>query len=296
MQSQNDITVAFGPLLGRAILEGHGADRLSLADYVTEAEIGAFQQERGVRQRMRFSVVVELGAPGAGAGDDVDGILSYDRLHEAIDAELAGGRLNLLETLAEGIAARILAEPQASRVFLRIEKLDRGPWTLGVEIVRARAQGVEPAPPAARPRPVVAWFTGAVPDLRRRLSRLEAQEAPVVICLGPPDMPRPKSADPAAQMKIDLLAIEQAAWALAARDPRLSVVSSRTEIDWSLRQGAMIVWAPSKLVLDSPGAPAAAGDGFGLAAWLADLLDATQIVVHGKVAEAAESRVPVTTL
>jgi len=31
-----------------------------------------------------------------------------------------------------------LLEPQAVRVFVRIEKLDRGPFSLGVEIVRAR--------------------------------------------------------------------------------------------------------------------------------------------------------------
>ena len=37
-----------------------------------------------------------------------------------------------------GVADRILLEPQAMRVFVRIEKLDRGPGALGVEIVRAR--------------------------------------------------------------------------------------------------------------------------------------------------------------
>ena len=45
--------------------------------------------------------------------------------------ELAEERLNLLETLAERIADRILHAPQALRVFVRIEKLDRGPGALG---------------------------------------------------------------------------------------------------------------------------------------------------------------------
>ena len=69
--------------------------------------------------------------------DDVDRILSYDRVTEAITIELNVERLNLLETLAERIADRILIEPQAIRVFVRIEKLDRGPGALGVEIVRS---------------------------------------------------------------------------------------------------------------------------------------------------------------
>ena len=57
---------------------------------------------------------------------------------EAIAAELASERLNLLETLAERTAERILAEPQAMRAFVRIEKLDRVSGSLGVEIERRR--------------------------------------------------------------------------------------------------------------------------------------------------------------
>ena len=64
--------------------------------------------------------------------------MSYDRVTEAIALELADERLNLLETLAERVAERILLEPQAMRAFVRIEKLDRGPGALGVEIVRVR--------------------------------------------------------------------------------------------------------------------------------------------------------------
>ena len=58
-------------------------------------------------------------------------------LQKLLRFELNVERLNLLETLAERIADRILIEPQAIRVFVRIEKLDRGPGALGVEIVRS---------------------------------------------------------------------------------------------------------------------------------------------------------------
>ena len=47
------------------------------------------------------------------------------------------------------------------------------------------------------------------------------------------------------KLKIDT----HAAW-LAARDPRLTVAASRTEIDWALRRGLPVVWAPAKLSLD----------------------------------------------
>ncbi|WP_284164058.1 dihydroneopterin aldolase [Frigidibacter sp. SD6-1] len=278
---------AFGPLDGSADLS---ADRLILRDYVVSAEIGAFQHERGQEQRLRFSIVVELAPVGTSAGDDVDLILSYDRLIEAVDTELGSERLDLLETLAERIAARVLAEPQAAKVHLRIEKLDRGPWILGVEIARDRASAL-PVQPAPAPRPVVAWLGGSVVNLGARMEGLVALGKPIVIVLGPPDLPRPRAHSPEALRRIDLLAIEQAAWALASRDERLSVVATRTEIDWAVRQGRIIVWAPSKMVSDTAGAPMDVGDGLPLAQWLARELDALKIVTHAPVAPPAESRI-----
>ncbi len=137
-------------------------DRISLRDHVVEVDIGAFQQERGQRQRVRFDVVVEVRPHTAPLQDDVDRILSYDRITEAIAAELASERLNLLETLAERIAERILAEPRAMRAFVRIEKLDRGPGALGVEIARARAEvPVRAADGGAALHPVVVFLDNA---------------------------------------------------------------------------------------------------------------------------------------
>jgi dihydroneopterin aldolase len=258
-------------------------DRLSLRDYITSADIGAFQVERGQEQRLRFNVVVEL-APQGAAGDDVDLILSYDRLTEAIDTELAAERLNLLETLSENIAARILAEPQAERVFLRIEKLDRGPYALGVEIVRSRGDAMGAAGAADAPKPVIhvpgpgGWQTGRA-------------EGPAIV-VPPLSEQRPNAAAGAAQLRIDLLAMEQAAWGLAAADPALTVVATRTELDWALKQGLAVVWAPSKLVLDTPGAPQVA-DSAALAVWLAAEVGAAKLVAHGDVAIPAGCRVPV---
>ncbi|WP_333830100.1 dihydroneopterin aldolase [Pararhodobacter sp.] len=280
-------------------------DRIALRDYPVEADIGAFQTERGQRQRLLFNVVVEVAPPPAPLEDDVDRILSYDRITEAIADELASERLNLLETLAERIAERILAEPRAQRVFVRIEKLDRGPGALGIEIVRSRA-----AAPLRQLRedgsddalhPLVVYLDNAAitaPDLPQRLDTLEGRGAPLVLCVGLPPMAGQEAAAlPAAvQRRIDLLAIEQNAWRLAARDRRCLVVASRTEIDWAMRQGQTIVWAPSKLVLDTPDGPLArAGDGPALALWLAEILAARAVVVPEGTGLSAGSRVPVET-
>jgi 7,8-dihydroneopterin aldolase/epimerase/oxygenase len=271
-------------------------DRISLRDHVVEVEIGAFQQERGQRQRIRFNVVVEVRPHPAPLEDDVDRILSYDRITEAIAAELSSERLNLLETLAERVAERILAEPQAMRTFVRVEKLDRGPGALGVEIARSRAEVPQTAPDAAAAvAPAVVHLDNAAiaaPDLGAMLDRWQAGGAPVVLTVGLPDAPRPQTGHGPTQRRIDLLAMEQNAWVLAARDPRCVVVATRTEIDWALKNGRMIVWAPSKLVLDAVDGPKGR-DPVALALWLAEHLGAARLVVHGPVAVPAGSRVPV---
>jgi 7,8-dihydroneopterin aldolase/epimerase/oxygenase len=267
-------------------------DRISLRDHVVDADIGAFQQERGHKQRVRFNVVVEV-APSGPLDDDVDRILSYDRITEAIAAELAAERLNLLETLAEKIAARVLAEPQARRIFLRIEKLDVGPYALGVEIVRSA--GDTPQVAGDIVHPVVVYLDNAAIDdagLSSYISILQAKPDAVILTVGLPDAPRLTTGHKPTERRIDLLSIEQNAWRLAARDARCVVVGTRTEMDWAIRRGRMVVWAPSKMVLDSAGAPAGA-DPMALTLWLADTMQASGVAVHGNIAIPAETRVPV---
>ena len=284
----NEIRLAFAhPSERSAAMAGPDPlDRISLRDHIVEVESGAFQAERGVRQRVCFNVVVEVRPLTGPIDDDVDRILSYDRVTEAIAFELAEERLNLLETLAERVAERILIEPQAMRVFVRIEKLDRGPGALGVEIVRARDQApqVVEAEEAA-PHPELVFLSNAAiasPLLAGWLDQLEALGRPLIICVGAAHAPAPQAGHGLAQRRIDLLAIEQNAWVLAARDPRCVVVETRTEIDWGMKNGQTCVWAPSKIVLDAVDGPSAQPrDAVALAAWFAATFDAQEMLVIG---------------
>ncbi|MFD2738494.1 dihydroneopterin aldolase [Sulfitobacter aestuarii] len=259
-------------------------DRISLRDHIVEVEIGAFQSERGVTQRICFNVVVEVEPLTGPIDDDVDRILSYDRVTEAIAHELADERLNLLETLAARIAERILLEPQAIRVFVRIEKLDRGPGALGVEIVRAQ-DGAPPPEANTALNPEIVFLDNAAidaPHLKSWLDQLEASGRPLVLCVGAPDLPAPRLAHKMAQRRIDLLAIEQNAWVLASKDDRCVVVETRTELDWAMKNGQTCVWAPSKIVLDSVEAPSVQpGDALALAAWFAATFSAQEMLVIG---------------
>lgn len=260
-------------------------DRISLRDHIVEVEIGAFQAERGTTQRVCFNVVVEVRPLDGPIDDDVDRILSYDRVTEAIAHELAAERLNLLETLAERVAERILIEPQAIRAFVRIEKLDRGPGALGVEIVRARDQVHAEDFADDRPHPRIAYLSNSAidaPHLGGWLDQLTGDGRPLILCVGAPEAAALRTGHRMTQRRVDLLAIEQNAWRLAARDERCVVVATRTEMDWAMKNGQTCVWAPSKIVLDAVEGPSAhPSDSVALAAWFAELMEADEMLVIG---------------
>ncbi|WP_435170432.1 dihydroneopterin aldolase [Falsirhodobacter sp. 1013] len=245
-------------------------DRIFLRDHVVETDIGAFEVERGRPQRLRFAVEVEVAH--VQAGDDVDLILSYDRILEAIADELAEGRVALLETLADGIAARLLAHPQARTVHIEIEKLDRGPFRLGIRAIRRRGE-VELTARNTPPPHVVYLGHGGQPV------------AGAVNCVaGTPVAAR----DARAQRRLDLLAVEQAAW--MRQGPGTTVAGTMTEMDWALRQGLAVIWAPSKMVLEAADPPSSTAPD-ALAVWLAEQLGCETITALETIS--AESRIMV---
>ena len=295
----NEIRLAFEHPAGRshATAQEGPLDRISVRDHTVEVEIGAFQAERGTTQRICFNVVVEVRPLTDVIDDDVDRILSYDKVTEAIAAALSEERLNLLETLAERVAERILWEPQAIRTFVRIEKLDRGPGALGVEIVRSVEDVAgKTHEPDAVPHPHVVYLTNRAvtsPNLKGWLDQLEARAEPVILCVGHAEAPAPQTGHKMTQRRVDLLALEQNAWVLAGRDDRCVVVNTRTELDWAMKNEQISVWAPSKIVLDAVDGPSSGPDApVALPTRFADYIEASDLTLIG-VAPSGEAQVPV---
>ena len=189
-----------------------------------------------------------------------------------------------------------MVEPQAERVFVRIEKLDRGPFALGVEIVRSR-DGVSYAGQTHQeaPHPRVLFLTNeaiASLNLKGWIDALASRDAPLIICAGAADLAAPQTGHAMTQRRIDLLAIEQNAWVLAATDLRCKVVETRTELDWAMKNGQICVWAPSKIVLDAVDGPSTnPRDALALAVWFASEIQAKELFVIG--ADAPEAGIPV---
>ena len=260
-------------------------DRISIRDYIKEVEIGALQVERDLTQRVKFNVVVEVAPSSSSSSDDVDDILSYDMIIEAIDDQLNFERLNLLETLAERVSDQILSHNQALRVFTRIEKLDRIPGSLGVEIVRDRKNSIEEkAIENSYSEPLVVYISNEIIQsnkLKRWLDVIVKNDKPTILCVEALEFKDQVSIELNTLHRIELLSIEQSAWRLAGMDSRCVVVDTRTELDWSLKNNELSVWAPSKMILDSVNKPSLNSGPLDLAIWLAGELSVDSIYCIG---------------
>ena len=119
--------------------------RVFLRDLVTLAHIGVYPHEEGTQQRVRvnidFGVEDEATGQGGVGRDDLSRTVSYERVVQLVRRVIGEGHVRLVETLAERIAAGVLAEARVRVVRVRVEKLDVFAEldSVGVEIERWQA-------------------------------------------------------------------------------------------------------------------------------------------------------------
>ena len=129
-------------LAGRLVSQPVGADtvydRIFVRDLVLDVAIGVYEEEQGVTQKVGFTIEADVAPEVASSHDQIAEVPSYDDLSNAVLATIKEGHINLVETTAERIAERILSDKRIVSVRVRVDKLERGPAAVGVEIVRPR--------------------------------------------------------------------------------------------------------------------------------------------------------------
>ena len=100
------------------------------------ARIGIHGHEQGMPQPIRVNV--ELEAEATPRADNVEEVVDYEVIANGIRDIIAGGHINLAETLAERIAAMCLADKRVGKARVKVEKLHalQGAEAAGVEIER----------------------------------------------------------------------------------------------------------------------------------------------------------------
>lgn len=123
-----------------------GTRHVFLRDMLLAAHIGVYASEHGTTQRIRVNVDFAVDDPEAvrpnGIGRDaLDRVVDYSGVAETVRAIVSARHVQLVETLAERLAAGCLASDRRIRsVRVRVEKLDIMPdgASAGVEVERLR--------------------------------------------------------------------------------------------------------------------------------------------------------------
>ena len=112
-------------------------DLVSVRDLAVQAVIGVHAWERETEQTLIVSVDMAADVRKAAAGDDLADTLDYSAVAEVVAAVLREGRFRLIETAAERIAERLLADCGLNWLRLEIRKpITAGSYTAAVTIER----------------------------------------------------------------------------------------------------------------------------------------------------------------
>lgn len=108
-------------------------------DLVLDAHIGVYSHEKAGPQRIRVNVDLAVWEKDVdGIGDQLANVVCYEEVVSGIRSLVGAGHVNLVETLAEQIAALCLEDRRVRVARVRVEKLDvfADAASVGVEIER----------------------------------------------------------------------------------------------------------------------------------------------------------------
>ncbi len=111
-----------------------------IRDMVLPCSIGVHRHERLEPQRIRINLDLAVREAVEPLGDNLANVVCYESVANGIRAIVARGHVNLVETLAEDIAALCLKDIRILSARVRVEKLDvfADAQSVGVEIERVR--------------------------------------------------------------------------------------------------------------------------------------------------------------
>ncbi len=117
-------------------------DLVSVRDLGVQAVIGAYDWERDITQTLVFTVEMAADVRSAARHDDLADALDYSAVAQTIAAVVREGRFRLIETAAERVAERLLADHPVGWLRLEVRKpIAGGGYTAAVTIERGVQAG-----------------------------------------------------------------------------------------------------------------------------------------------------------
>jgi dihydroneopterin aldolase/D-erythro-7,8-dihydroneopterin triphosphate epimerase len=97
-------------------------DRIYIRDLALRCIIGIYPEERKDKQDIVINVAMETDLRAAGQSDDLNDTVDYKAIKLAILDFVENSSFNLIESLAEGIAAICLKDTRVQSVTVTIDK------------------------------------------------------------------------------------------------------------------------------------------------------------------------------
>ena len=117
-------------------------DLVSVRDLSVQAVIGVHDWEREITQTLVFSVDMAADVRTSARHDDLADALDYSAVARTIASVVKDGRFRLIETAAERVAERLLADHPVTWLRLEVRKpIAAGGYTAAVTIERGEAAG-----------------------------------------------------------------------------------------------------------------------------------------------------------
>jgi dihydroneopterin aldolase len=118
----------------------HGMRHVFVRDLALIAMVGIYEHEKRQPQRILVNIDCAVQERGGALEDDIKNVVSYEKVVKNVKAIVQDGHVNLVETLAEKIADKVLKNRSIKRIRVRVEKLDIIPEasSVGIEIERTR--------------------------------------------------------------------------------------------------------------------------------------------------------------
>lgn len=113
------------------------ADTVSIIDLHIDAVIGVYDWERETEQSLIFNIDMASDVAKSAASDDIADALDYSKISATVRTIVTEGKFQLIETAAERVAGRLLADYGLSWVRVEVAKpLPREGYTAVITIER----------------------------------------------------------------------------------------------------------------------------------------------------------------
>ena len=117
-------------------------DLVSVRDLSVEAVIGVHDWEREITQTLVFTAEMAADVRSTAEHDDLADALDYSAVARTIASVVQDGRFRLIETAAERVAERLLADHPVAWLRLEVRKpIAAGGYTAAVTIERGVQAG-----------------------------------------------------------------------------------------------------------------------------------------------------------